>query len=77
MVCIDIQANRTTMIADSGDVMNVGGFSDKVWPLIERFARGADTDFVRHIEETISLDERTTSSVDTPEADPDAAEPTE
>jgi 60 kDa SS-A/Ro ribonucleoprotein len=59
LICIDVVANRTTQVVDSGDVMNIGGFSDKVWPLIERFVKEGNTDFVKLINETVSLESPT------------------
>jgi 60 kDa SS-A/Ro ribonucleoprotein len=40
LVCIDLQPNGTTQAVDRGDVLNVGGFSDEVFEVIARFARG-------------------------------------
>jgi 60 kDa SS-A/Ro ribonucleoprotein len=40
LVCIDLQANGTTQAAERADVLNVGGFSDDVFGVVARFARG-------------------------------------
>jgi 60 kDa SS-A/Ro ribonucleoprotein len=40
LVCIDLQPNATTQAAERADVMNVGGFSDEVFEIVARFARG-------------------------------------
>jgi len=40
MVCIDIQPYGTTQAPDREDILNVGGFSDQVFPLIAQFATG-------------------------------------
>jgi 60 kDa SS-A/Ro ribonucleoprotein len=40
LVCIDLQANGTTQAAERSDVLNVGGFSDAVFEIVARFARG-------------------------------------
>jgi 60 kDa SS-A/Ro ribonucleoprotein len=40
LVCIDLQPNRTTQALERADVLNVGGFSDDVFEVIERFAFG-------------------------------------
>lgn len=40
LVCIDLQPNRTTQAVEREDVLNVGGFSDEVFEVVERFARG-------------------------------------
>ncbi|MCB9594320.1 MAG: TROVE domain-containing protein [Sandaracinaceae bacterium] len=42
MVCIDIQPYAHTQARDAGDILNVGGFSDAVFEVVEAFARGAD-----------------------------------
>ena len=44
LVCIDLQPYTTTQAVDtgSGDVLNVGGFSDEVFNVVSRFARGED-----------------------------------
>jgi 60 kDa SS-A/Ro ribonucleoprotein len=39
-VCIDLQPNRTTQAVERKDVLNVGGFSDDVFEIVERFAAG-------------------------------------
>jgi 60 kDa SS-A/Ro ribonucleoprotein len=38
LVCLDVQPNRTTQALDRKDILNVGGFSDHVFTLIEEFA---------------------------------------
>jgi 60 kDa SS-A/Ro ribonucleoprotein len=40
LVCIDLQPNKTTQAVERADVMNVGGFSDEVFEIVARFARG-------------------------------------
>jgi len=40
LVCIDLQPNRTTQALEREDVLNVGGFSDEVFEVVERFASG-------------------------------------
>ncbi|HEY2400998.1 MAG TPA: TROVE domain-containing protein, partial [Steroidobacteraceae bacterium] len=40
LVCIDLQANGTTQAVERADVLNVGGFSDEVFEIVARFARG-------------------------------------
>jgi 60 kDa SS-A/Ro ribonucleoprotein len=39
LVCIDIQPNATTQAPDSGDILNVGGFSDAVFEVMASFAK--------------------------------------
>ncbi len=38
LVCLDVQPNRTTQALDREDILNIGGFSDHVFTLIEEFA---------------------------------------
>jgi 60 kDa SS-A/Ro ribonucleoprotein len=45
MVCVDVQPNAHTQLPDRNDVLNVGGFSDAIWPVIEAFVSGKDADF--------------------------------
>ncbi len=40
MVCIDIQPYGTTQAAEGEDIMNIGGFSDRVFDVVSLFARG-------------------------------------
>ncbi len=40
MVCIDVQPYRTTQARERADVLNVGGFSDRVFELVSEFAAG-------------------------------------
>jgi 60 kDa SS-A/Ro ribonucleoprotein len=40
LVCLDIQPYGTTQAAEREGVLNVGGFSDEVFTVIDRFARG-------------------------------------
>lgn len=41
LVCIDIQPNATTQAMERADVLNVGGFSDEVFDVVNAFANGA------------------------------------
>lgn len=41
LVCIDIQPYATTQAAERPDILNVGGFSDAVFEMIDAFASGA------------------------------------
>lgn len=38
LVCVDLQPYATTQLPEQKDVMNIGGFSDNVFKLIESFA---------------------------------------
>jgi 60 kDa SS-A/Ro ribonucleoprotein len=40
LVCLDIQPNQTTQAAERADILNVGGFSDRVFEVIAAFAAG-------------------------------------
>jgi len=49
LVCIDIAPSTTQQVETAPDVLNVGGFSDAVWPIVNSFLiRG--TSFVDEIE---------------------------
>jgi 60 kDa SS-A/Ro ribonucleoprotein len=39
LVCLDITPNTTTQANEQKDVLNIGGFSDNVFTVIERFAK--------------------------------------
>jgi 60 kDa SS-A/Ro ribonucleoprotein len=41
LVCIDIQPHGTTQAQERADVLNVGGFSDEVFKVVNKFAAGA------------------------------------
>jgi 60 kDa SS-A/Ro ribonucleoprotein len=40
LVCIDITPNKTTQARERHDILNIGGFSDEVFTIIEQFAKG-------------------------------------
>ena len=40
LVCIDINPNRTSQAKDGQDILNVGGFSDEVFNVVNRFVKG-------------------------------------
>ena len=50
LMCIDLVPNRTTQAPDSADVLNVGGFTDQVFVLMERFANGSPEKFREEID---------------------------
>lgn len=50
LICIDLQANASTQILDNGSVLNIGGFSDEIWPVIKQFVEQGNTNFVKTIE---------------------------
>lgn len=41
LVCIDVTPNTTTQAKDGSDVLNIGGFSDAVFTVIDQFAKGS------------------------------------
>jgi 60 kDa SS-A/Ro ribonucleoprotein len=49
LVCIDLVPDTTTQIKDGQDILNIGGFSDAIWPVIEKFSRGIKTTFAGEI----------------------------
>lgn len=40
LICIDLQPNTTTQAIDRPDIMNIGGWSDAIWPVIAGFLKG-------------------------------------
>jgi 60 kDa SS-A/Ro ribonucleoprotein len=50
LVCIDIQPYTTAQAPDRGDILNVGGFSDAVFEVVNGFLRQAGSDFVAEVE---------------------------
>jgi 60 kDa SS-A/Ro ribonucleoprotein len=40
LVCLDIQPTMTTQAKESVDILNIGGFSDNVFSVIDTFAKG-------------------------------------
>ena len=54
LVCIDIQPNANSQVQDCKDVLNIGGFSDEIFKLIDIFHReGFESQgFIREIEAT-------------------------
>ncbi|MDT7781343.1 MAG: 60 kDa SS-A/Ro ribonucleoprotein [Acidobacteriota bacterium] len=57
MVCIDVQPYGTVQAAESGDVLNVGGFSDQVFDVVADFAAGRlNPDHWVGVVEAVSLD---------------------
>jgi 60 kDa SS-A/Ro ribonucleoprotein len=50
LVCIDIQPYGTTQAPESGNVLNVGGFSDAVFEVVAGFLAGDDDRFVAAVE---------------------------
>jgi 60 kDa SS-A/Ro ribonucleoprotein len=41
LVCIDIQPYGTTQMQERNDILNIGGFSDRVFDVIAKFADGS------------------------------------
>lgn len=44
MVCIDIQPFTESQTIDRDDILNVGGFSDSIWTVVDAFLRGEGAD---------------------------------
>jgi 60 kDa SS-A/Ro ribonucleoprotein len=40
LVCLDVQPNQTTQAVERADILNIGGFSDRVFEVIAAFASG-------------------------------------
>lgn len=56
LVNIDIQPVANSQMPDNKDVLNIGGFSDSIWPAIAAFANDNNGgDFVSTIEESVAL----------------------
>lgn len=58
MVCIDLTPNTTTQNTNGADVLNVGGFNDAVYGVIESFLEqgGNDNFWTNKIEESVVLE---------------------
>lgn len=55
LINIDLVPNTHSQVPDNKDVMNIGGFSDAIWPAIVGFISGSGADFVSTIEESVAL----------------------
>lgn len=55
LVNIDIQPYVNAQLPDNKDVLNIGSFSDSVWPAIKAFVDGENSDFVSVIEDDVDL----------------------
>jgi 60 kDa SS-A/Ro ribonucleoprotein len=53
LVCIDLVPNTTVQACDGKDILNIGGFSDAIWPVIEKFSGGLATTFSQEIEQVV------------------------
>ena len=55
LVLIDLQPNQTTQAAEREDILNVGGFSDRVFDVVAAFAAGhlSDDRWVGEIESVV------------------------
>lgn len=45
LVCIDITPHQTVQAPDRKDILNIGGFSDRVFEIIASFAAGGDSEY--------------------------------
>jgi 60 kDa SS-A/Ro ribonucleoprotein len=53
LVCIDIQAEASTQAPDNKDIMNVGGWSDSVFSVVDNFVNDGDKkDFAEIVRQT-------------------------
>lgn len=58
MVCLDVAPYVTTQVQESKDVLNLGGFSDTAFSLIDSFAKGTmGEDHLIGVIESLDLDE--------------------
>lgn len=55
LVCIDIQPYGTVQAPDSADILNVGGFSDQVFDVVEAFSSSGGKDHWTEVIEKIAL----------------------
>jgi 60 kDa SS-A/Ro ribonucleoprotein len=56
LVCIDLQPYATTQAAERADVLNIGGFSDRIFEVVSEFAAGRiDADHWVSVIESIEL----------------------
>lgn len=56
LVNIDVQASAHSQVPDTKDVLNIGGFSDVIWTVIEKFASNeSKDDFVKAIENSVEI----------------------
>lgn len=53
LVCIDLTPNTTTQVKDGDSVLNIGGFSDNIWSVIDKFSRGVSTSFNQEIDNVV------------------------
>ncbi len=60
LVCIDLQPYGSTQAPEREDILNIGGFSDQVFKVIEAFSKGSleAGHWVRQIENSVSLEAR-------------------
>jgi 60 kDa SS-A/Ro ribonucleoprotein len=53
LVCVDIQAEASTQAPDSKDILNIGGWSDSVFSVVDNFVNGDDRrDFAEIVRQT-------------------------
>ena len=50
LVCIDLQAYTTTQAPERDDILNVGGFSDRVFHVVSSFLSGDAGRFLAEVE---------------------------
>ena len=50
LVCIDIQPYRTSQAPERNDILNIGGFSDAVFNVVNSFLENDASRFVREVD---------------------------
>ncbi|TXH12131.1 MAG: hypothetical protein E6R03_13405 [Hyphomicrobiaceae bacterium] len=61
LVCIDITPSTTTQVVNEKNVMNIGGFSDAVFDVLEKFLNGSSASWLESIK-SISLESRSVAA---------------
>ena len=54
-VCIDIAPYDTTQMSDNDNILNVGGFNDKVFNVVSMFVEGDKNHWVEQIERSVEI----------------------
>lgn len=58
LVCIDLQPNSTTQAKNASDILNVGGFNDNVWTVLDAFVNNkSDNAWVDEINKITLVEE--------------------
>jgi len=54
-ICIDITPNDSAQLKDNENILNIGGFSDKVFEVVSMFVKGGKNHWVEEIERTVEV----------------------